>query len=223
MTVAAFSGWLIHLSCLLALFSFWVRDILWLRVLAVGSSTVWIASMYIGSHVIPESLFWSSVFIGINLWRIGQLMYESRSIAFSDEERDLYAGVFANFKPVEFHRLIRAAKWRDIPAGATLVAQGAEPGGIFLLARGRLRVSRNGQPIAELRPHEFVGELSYLSGEHATADVTSLEPVRLLHWEPAPLRSLFLREPSLQYAFQSLLNTDLARKLRRDTAAKPLP
>jgi hypothetical protein len=221
---APLGGWpisgfdmLTHVSCLLALVSFWVRDILWLRVLSIGSSLVWLGAMFIFGPVFGASVFWNLVFISINSWRSAQLILESRAVDFTGEEAEMYRTVFAKFKPVEFNRLLRAGRWRSEADGVALLIEGEEPCGICLLTAGKLMVEKAGREVASLSPFEFVGEMGYLTGERSSATVRSVGQVRFFHWDRAKLAGIFAREPSLQFAFQSLLTADLSKKLRRAT------
>ena len=50
-----------------------MRDMLWLRVLAIVSSLVWIAAMA-ANNWITASFFWNGVFIAINTYNIGVLL-----------------------------------------------------------------------------------------------------------------------------------------------------
>jgi Popeye protein conserved region len=88
---------LTHSSCALSFGAFLVRDMLWLRLLAISSSLVWIAAM-VANNWITASFFWNGIFIAINTYNIGVLLHENRSVSFTDEERELYETLFRFFE-----------------------------------------------------------------------------------------------------------------------------
>ena len=95
---------------------------LWLRILAIVSSLVWIAAMA-ANNWITASFFWNGVFIAINTYNIGVLLHENRSVSFTDEEQELYETLFRSFRPGEFLKVIRIAKWRNATPGELLLRE----------------------------------------------------------------------------------------------------
>jgi hypothetical protein len=65
-----------------------------------------------------------------------------------------------------------------IDEGTALITQGRTGGSIFLVLDGMLRVSVDGEEVAELGPGAIVGERAVLEGGLATATVTAMTPVR---------------------------------------------
>jgi CRP-like cAMP-binding protein len=206
---------LVHLSCFLTFASFWVRDILWLRLFSIASSLVWIGYMASGEgRLIGASLFWNLVFITINTVRVTQLVLEKRGVRLSEEERDLREQLFPHLEPHQFVRLLRAGEWRELPAGAVLMREGDPPASIFLLTRGALVVEKGRQEVARFGPPRFAGELSYLSGSPANATVTAVGPVRCVVWGKDALAALFRRHPTLQFALHAVMTLDVTHKLQ---------
>ena len=67
--------------------------------------------------------------------------------------------------------------------------------------------------LAELKDGSFIGEMSFITGGDATATVRAVEPTRYLSWSKDDLRKLLNRNPSMRFALQTVLSTDLTRKL----------
>ena len=65
-----------------------------------------------------------------------------------------------------------------IPAGDVLVVEGARNRQFFVLEEGTVRVTREGQPVAELGAGDFVGEVSLLGDGRANATVTAVTEVQ---------------------------------------------
>lgn len=62
------------------------------------------------------------------------------------------------------------------PAGRVIAREGEIGTGLFIVGEGRVRVMRDGHPIAHLGPGEFFGELSVLDGGPRNATVIADEP-----------------------------------------------
>jgi Popeye protein conserved region len=167
---------LTHISCALSFGAFLVRDMLWLRILAIVSSLVWIAAMA-ANNWITASFFWNGVFIAINTYNIGVLLNENRSVSFTDEERELYETLFRSFRPGEFLKVIRIAKWRNATPGELLLREGGSVDGVGLIMEGSAEVTLPG----EHRPHSNGRSLVqasrwrlHLPGTHHSAPKASL-------------------------------------------------
>jgi len=78
---------------------------------------------------------------------------------------------------------------------------------------GELAVQRGGSQLAKLSPGSFVGEMSYLTGQKASADVVALCPTRQVAWRFSDLEKFLPKHPDLRAAFQNILGSDLVRKL----------
>jgi hypothetical protein len=207
-----------HLAFALILISFLLRDIVWLRAISISASLAAIAYNYFApAKPLWLVIGWNIVFIAVNVVQILLLYRERRGVEFSDEEKEIYETNFKRLSPVEFMRLLRVASWRDAPAGTTLVAGGDDDREVMLIYSGRAAVEKNGTKLTELRSGDFVGEMSFVTGRPAAAQVTTLEPTRYLGWERSALRALLDRNPSMRVALQAELSDDMARKLARRT------
>ena len=73
---------------------------------------------------------------------------------------------------------------RSLKPGEMLVEAGAPGGELYVLAKGRLSVIRDGVEIAQIEgAGALVGEMSVLLGTDHTADVTALNDVEVRHIE----------------------------------------
>lgn len=100
------------------------------------------------------------------------------------------------------HYLSSAALFRGMPAetlglfrelgtfehhdsGEEIIKEGAEDRAFYLVLRGRLVVTRLGQPVAELKQGDFFGEIALLCNVPRTATVSAVEETLLLKLESA--------------------------------------
>ncbi len=100
-----------------------------------------------------------------------------------------------------------------VPAGTVLMREGSRGHEAFMIIDGRASVAILGEPMVELGPGEFLGELSMVDHEPRSATVTSLTEMRLLVVGPAEFDS-FVALPAVSRE----LTRELAQRLRRADA-----
>ena len=85
------------------------------------------------------------------------------------------------FEGLPDDQLERIAGWLepiDVPAEWHLLNQGSYPDGFFVVLEGTVRIERNGDPVTELGPGEFFGEIALLEDNKRTATVATATRVR---------------------------------------------
>ena len=70
-----------------------------------------------------------------------------------------------------------------------------------------------------MRDGQFIGEMSFVTGQTASATVTATEPTRCLIWKIDRLGQLLQRNPSLKYGMLAVMGADMSRKLREPAKA----
>jgi hypothetical protein len=209
----------IHIANAIYLCSYLVKDILWLRVLTVVAGLFLLFGYYLWMPTpVWAAIAWNAVFSAINLWQIRLLVLERRPVKLQADERLLYQLAFRRLTEREFAKLLAIGDWKEVPAGEHLVQRGEALDRLIVLASGRMRVEANGKVLAELRAGCFVGEMGFLTGRTATADVVALEPTRTMSWRYEVLRKLLDTNVQLRAAMEQVLGEDLAAKLRPASA-----
>jgi hypothetical protein len=206
-----------HTSFALAALSFFVRDMILLRSLAIASGVVGVFFNYLvsfGPMWIP--IMWLTVFICINGYRIVGIFLERRSISFNDEELELYETVFQNFTSLEFMKLMRIAEWRSANIGYKFAEQGDVLAGLTLLFNGEVSIERDGKQLGLGRDGSMIGEMSFIKGGSANASVLANCKCRFVYWPKDNLSALLTRNPSMDIAMKHVFSLDLTRKLVGD-------
>ena len=202
-----------HLSYFLVAISFLLRDILLLRLVAIVAST---CNVTYSLGISPPNLiaaFWQSLFIVINVaWSL-RLIFERRSVRFSEEEKELYQSLFRNFTALEFMKLIRICRWKKAEEGEVLTQLGDEPEDVMLIYNGEIEAALPDGRKPHYRDGTFVGEISFIKGGAATATVRTVVPTRYVSWPKEELRGLLRRNPSMAARLQTVFTEDLTRKL----------
>jgi len=205
---------LIHVANVLYLFSYLVRDILWLRLLTIVAGLVLLVYFFLFPEPLWAAIGWNVLFSLINGYQVYLLWLERRPVLFSGEEQRLYQLAFRTLTPREFKKLVAIGTWQDAGATARLVEKGRELERMMVICSGSVSVEIGDKSVAKLREGQLVGEMSFLTGESPNADVVVLEPTRFVSWPKAELRKFLERNPDLRSALQMVIGTDLASKLR---------
>lgn len=211
--------YLIHVANILYVFSYSVRDILWLRLLTVAAMVSLIPFYY--AKDLNTAIYWNLVFLAINLYQLYRLLLERRPVRLTLEQQRLYRGPFRAMSPREFVRFLDRGRWQDVAPGDLLVEQGDKLKELTLIADGVLAVEVDGQPVSQLEAGQFVGEMCYLTGKPASADVRAGSSCRCVQWNSDDLRSFLRDDPSVRASLQDIIGTDLASKLRVRSSSVP--
>jgi CRP-like cAMP-binding protein len=79
----------------------------------------------------------------------------------------------------------------SVSEGKHLVEEGDYAYDLFIIQDGIAQVQHEGQPVAELGPGDFFGEMGVLKNDRRNATVVAKTPMRLLtlsHWDVKRLR-----------------------------------
>ncbi len=205
----------IHVANVLYLCSYLVRDILWLRVLSVAAGLC-LMPYYCscGTHPLWAPIIWNALFTFVNIVQIGILILERWPRKLRGPELSLHDSVFPGLTASEFLRLVKNGAWQDVAPGELVVAQGSVVKEMMVLTEGRMDVRVGDRQIAQLRPGQFVGEMSFLSGNSAAADVVAAAPSRVLSWSQTSLAKLLDTHVGLSFKIRAILGRDMVGKLR---------
>jgi CRP/FNR family cyclic AMP-dependent transcriptional regulator len=100
------------------------------------------------------------------------------------------------------------------PAERVIAREGEIGTGLFIIGEGRVRVMRDGHPIAHLGPGEFFGELSVLDGGPRNATVIAEQPTTCLALATWDAERVLREQPGVALAVLRVL----AGRLRQATS-----
>jgi len=106
-------------------------------------------------------------------------------------------GLFAEVPGRTLAAVAQRASEVDVPAGTSVIVEGAVDDHLFAVVRGRLRVHHGEQTLRILEAGATVGELAALVPEPRSASVTALESALLLRIDKAVLDELLADRPEL--------------------------
>ena len=143
----------------------------------------------------PEHRFATWNELAFELSRLGALVLPPDAIPDSQKFVALKrVPMLANLADAEIWELARAAKWSRVAKASNIVREN-EPGqSFFFLAKGEVKVHRQGRLLNMVNAGECFGEMAYIWGgeqpRHATAD--ALSDLLLAEFEPAAASQMSL-------------------------------
>ncbi len=202
---------ILNVSYILIAIALLVRDILLLRAMITISEGLIIGwALTAGNHVIAG---WNVLFLLINLVQIVRLIIERMPVKLPEELEDIYTNVFNELKEREFLYFWNTGKTISV-ADEFLCKENMHQDELMLILDGRVSVRKKGHEIAKLTRGSFVAEMSFLTGEPASADVVNEENARCIVWSKDKLKHLEQLNPALLMKLQVTLGKDLTHKLQ---------
>lgn len=205
-----------HLANVLFGLAYLVKDILWLRLISIVACFIMIFFNYFSpAEPLWVAIFWNAFFITVNVARSVLLVMERRQTRFNEIEQEMYDTVFNKLSQVEFAKLLRAGFWKYFKPESMILEKGTAPGALLLLYNGCASVLRgDDKSQVELRDGAFIGEMAMVTDGLASADVRAETQIKAYCWPQSNLENLFRQNPNLRGAFQMILASDMARKLK---------
>lgn len=164
---------------------------------------------------------WNAAFVIVNAFQAVRL---SRREAVDldpgdDAVREMF---FPTLGPRDFLTLWTAGRKDVAASGTRLCAEGERLDDVLLLLDGTVDV-RNSTGLSVTRAAPcFIGEMSYLTGEPASADVTADGDITVRSWNQEDLRNLQALNHRCAQSWQQALGVDVSRKLRsNETRFRP--
>ena len=148
MNIATLAG---HLAFGLIAFSFLVKDIFWLRIVSIAAS---LFSVFYNYTIPVEPMWlainWNFVFIVVNVYHIGVILYEKRAVKMDEKDEELYQTLFKEMTPVEYLKISRAAEWVTLKSGQRIITQGMPVPDLYLIYNGTVDVLVDGEEVVEI-------------------------------------------------------------------------
>lgn len=101
----------------------------------------------------------------------------------------------------------------ELPAGATVVAQGARDRDLYVCLAGEAAVSRGGVEVERIGPGTWFGEFALILATPRAASVVARTPLRLARLSHASYRKLSESDPALGLRFLEALLDGVAARL----------
>jgi hypothetical protein len=211
-----------HFACAIVALSYVLTNVFWLRVVAIIGLLFGIVYLMLSGGTFAASMGWAALFIAINAYHLFWLMREKMSLRLPEKEAPLLRDALAGLDDAQISQLLKAAEWKDFPAGEVLTRQDAPVDSLYFLCSGRANVEVNKSLVTYLEKGSFVGEIAYLTGNPATATVVIDEHARVLKFSKMRMAKVIASDPQINGIIYQLLGRDLAMKMRRANTRRVL-
>ena len=203
----------IHVANVLYLFSYLVRDILWLRILTVVAASFLLPYFYFQPQPLMTPIVWNLAFTALNGYWIVRLILERRPVVLVGNDLRLYQLVFRCLTPREMRELLRLGTWGHAQAQECFLRAGAPLQRLLVICSGRAALVKDGRVVEELGDGQFIGGIPFITESAAPADVVAQEQTWYMAWPKDVLKTFLAGKPDLQNALQLTLGFDLTHRL----------
>jgi hypothetical protein len=203
-----------HLSNALYTIGSGFRNIVYLRTAFILAAVLEIIYYsLIAPSPIWTPILWAIALIAINIYQVLRILYEKRFLNLSPDEKRVFNMIGAKMDILNFKKLMRAGKWDVLPEHTDIINEKEATEKLFFLVDGEAEVKMEDRHVSTIKKGNFIGEMSFLSGELPSANVSTLVPSKLLTWEKGELRLLIDKNKELRHEIHSLFSNDLILKL----------
>ena len=162
----------------------------------------------------PSKLFWTTVFLIINIYQIINLYLDRRDLPIPEEIKDLYENIFHTKSRREFLKFWNSGRICHIEDNFLLRA-GDSQSDLMLILSGKADVIRKGKKIATLERGQFIAEISYITSKPTSADIEVKGELLFYNWNRDTLKKLRKSNPITMAKLDRILTLDMAGKLIR--------
>ena len=205
---------LVNLGYILMLLALLVRDILWLRSILMSAQIILFSYGLVSENY--SVAFWNILFFAINGFQVSRLIRERRPIELPSEITDIYENIFFSMRRREYLNLWHMGSINSVE-NEQFIKKGRKQKKLYLILSGKVRVENKGALITKLGRGSFLAEMSFLTGNPATADVIADGKVRYIFWEQQKLNDLQKINADLFIKLQNILGKDLTEKVKAVT------
>ena len=107
--------------------------------------------------------------------------------------------LFEELDEQELQSIADSMNEANVPAGATVTAEGGPGDGFFVIESGEAEVTIEGSPRATMTGGDYFGEIALLLGSTRTATVTARTDLRCYALTPWDVRTLVEETPSIAW------------------------
>ena len=204
----------VHVALILLLVASLMTSMRLLRFAALAAGLAALAHLFTGQGGGGFAI-WIVLLVLVNAVQLAMLVFGSKLGNFHAEERQLLEHVLQVEDPGKQRRLRDLLEWRDTQIGDVLIREGQGSPPLVYIASGAASVEHGGRVVGVCGAGDFIGDMSIVSGEKASATVVVTNPMRIAVFDRDALVQLSRSAPEIRSAFNAALNRGLAAKVLR--------
>jgi CRP/FNR family cyclic AMP-dependent transcriptional regulator len=191
-----------YVALILLVASFYMRTIIWLRMLAIASNVAVVIAGIVRPD--PALLVFGLALLAVNVWRLVEMrrLVAAASVA--------TAGQGA---PVSIDWLLPYMRPIDIPQGHVLFRKGEVAEAMYFISAGKVRIDELN---VEIGKGSLFGEIGIFSVDRLrTATATCTEPCSLLLVSAEKARELYYQNPEFGFFLIGVITRRLTEDMER--------
>ncbi len=206
------SVFILNLGYSLTFIALAIREVLWLRTtLTAAQISLFTYHFFFANN--QSAAFWTAIFVIVNTINIIKIILERRPKIIPKELQDLYKGIFNNLTTREFIYFWNMGNIKSVK-DKFLIHSGEHQNNLLLILYGKANIEVNEKPIAVLERGSFIAEISFLTGEPASADVRVINELIFISWNSQRLKNMKNDNPDFWMKLQHSLSEDLIKKVK---------
>ncbi|MBL8006883.1 MAG: cyclic nucleotide-binding domain-containing protein [Ignavibacteria bacterium] len=203
-----------HLSYAIFAFGTGFRNVIYLRTSLIVASVLQIFyTIYSLNDIFKTPIVWSVAIIVINLFQVAYILYYKKYMNLSHDERNVLNMMGGKMDILNFKKFMNAGNWDTYNINEKIISENETIEKLYYLVEGEVDVKIKGNQIATIKKGNFLGEMSFLSGELPSATVTSITKARILSWDRRKLRMMMDRNDEFRHEIYSIFSNDLIEKI----------
>ena len=200
-----------HLGYIFTFLAISIKDVLWLRIVLAIAQTLLGIYQWMENRI--DVVVWNSIFTIINCYHIYRIKDERTPIKIPDEINDIYKNMFKNFTTKEFINFWNLGDYKIIK-NSQIVFEGKKQEHLLLILSGEASVIKENKVINTLGRGKFVGEMSLITNEPASADIISKNEIKYIMWDQQMLKHFEQTNKDLWIKLHNILSKDLIDKIK---------
>ncbi len=163
-----------------------------------------------------DAIYISSLIGAANLSGLLALVARKSRLALPRAHRDIYDH-FPGLPPGDFRTLMHYAKRYTIDEPTRLTIEGAPMARLFYTLSGEITITKKND-LFKMPSGVFIGEVAFLTHQHASATTIMSAGSELIEWSAADLRRASEKSSQFKMALEATLSLDMARKVAYSVA-----
>tara|TARA_Y100000996_G_C22407511_1_gene595788 strand:+ start:216 stop:863 length:648 start_codon:yes stop_codon:yes gene_type:complete len=202
---------LVNAAYLMTFTALSIKEVLWLRVvLACSHSMIFINNYYYAQNY--NVAIWNFIFIIVNIIQVIRIYDDRKPRMIPNDMEDLYRNLFKSFTSKEFLYLMNLGE-RETISNQKIISLGQQQKDLLLVLNGQASVMRDSIQIANLSRGQFVGEISFITEQPASADVYAKEELECIKWDQNKIRAIKISNNAFWAKLNAVLTNDLTSKI----------
>ena len=210
-------GLILYLGSYLALQLGLIRGDGWLFPTFILAASLSLILSLMGARFNPYSMMVEFAWATISVIGLIRLYIIYKYFRFSDEEQAAAKRLGPGLAKDRVRKLLSLGNWSDVSPGHVLTREGRPVTHFIYIASGVCRIQIDGTTVATIGTGGLIGEMTYHTGQPATATVIVDAASRILAFERDALEGFLDRNDDIRDALEQSIAGDLRHKLAATT------